>query len=140
LRDRSERSSELQAKPGDFVHIPRGVRHRFHNIGNHAAKMLFFFTPGGVESIIADHAQPAVPGDPCSDKRTSGHCLGQPTVPATRPAPNQTAAPAPLVAAGLSPPPNKPDRLRAKPPYQRVRYGGRLREPRPARTRCRSTA
>ncbi|WP_405059531.1 cupin domain-containing protein [Kribbella sp. NBC_01505] len=51
------------AKAGDFVHIPRGVRHRFHNIGNHAAKMLFFFTPGGVESVIADHAQPAVPGE-----------------------------------------------------------------------------
>ncbi|HET6987683.1 MAG TPA: cupin domain-containing protein [Kribbella sp.] len=49
------------AKAGDLVHIPRGVRHRFTNVGNHAAKMLFFFTPGGVESVIADGAQPVVP-------------------------------------------------------------------------------
>ncbi|WP_328334870.1 cupin domain-containing protein [Kribbella sp. NBC_00382] len=50
------------AKAGDFIHIPRGVRHRFHNVANHAAKMLFFFTPGGIESVIGDHALPAVPG------------------------------------------------------------------------------
>jgi quercetin dioxygenase-like cupin family protein len=50
------------AKAGDFIHIPRGVRHRFHNIANHAAKMIFMFTPGGTETVIADHALPAVPG------------------------------------------------------------------------------
>lgn len=50
------------AKAGDFVHIPRGVRHRFHNVANHAARMIFMFTPGGTESVIADHAHPAVPG------------------------------------------------------------------------------
>ncbi|MGW2939337.1 cupin domain-containing protein [Streptomyces sp. NPDC001156] len=32
------------AVAGDFVHIPRGIRHRFTNKGNHAAKMIFMFT------------------------------------------------------------------------------------------------
>ncbi|AVH60743.1 MULTISPECIES: cupin domain-containing protein [Streptomyces] len=51
------------AVAGDFIHIPRGVRHRFTNKGNHAAKMIFMFTPAGLEQIIADHAQPARPGE-----------------------------------------------------------------------------
>lgn len=51
------------AVAGDFIHIPRGVRHRFTNVGNHAARMLFWFTPPGVEQLIADHALPARPGE-----------------------------------------------------------------------------
>jgi quercetin dioxygenase-like cupin family protein len=52
------------AVAGDFVHIPRGVRHRFRNVANHAARMLFLFSPAGPEQVIADHARPAVPGQP----------------------------------------------------------------------------
>jgi quercetin dioxygenase-like cupin family protein len=51
------------ATAGDFIHIPRGVRHRFKNVGNHAARMLFMFTPGGVEQHIANHALPVRPGE-----------------------------------------------------------------------------
>jgi len=54
----------FMAVAGDFIHIPRGVRHRFHNVGNHAAKMLFIYTPPGMEQIIADQAEPARPGEP----------------------------------------------------------------------------
>jgi hypothetical protein len=31
-------------------------------VANHAAKMIFMLTPGGTESVIADHALPTVPG------------------------------------------------------------------------------
>ncbi|MGW1711011.1 cupin domain-containing protein [Streptomyces sp. NPDC002206] len=51
------------AVAGDFIHIPRGVRHRFLNRGNHAAKMIFMFTPPRLEQIIADHALPVRPGE-----------------------------------------------------------------------------
>ncbi|MGW3248051.1 cupin domain-containing protein [Streptomyces sp. NPDC001070] len=51
------------AVAGDFIHIPRGVRHRFTNKRNHAAKMIFIFTPPGLEQVIADHALPARPGE-----------------------------------------------------------------------------
>jgi quercetin dioxygenase-like cupin family protein len=51
------------AMPGDFVHVPRGTRHRFLNKGAHTAKMIFMFTPAGPETVIADLAQPAVPGE-----------------------------------------------------------------------------
>jgi quercetin dioxygenase-like cupin family protein len=51
------------AVAGDFIHVPRGVRHRFTNKGNHAAKMIFMFTPPGPEQIIADYAEPVRPGE-----------------------------------------------------------------------------
>ena len=51
------------AKAGDFIHIPRGVRHRFTNKGNHAARMIFMFTPPGLEQIIADYAEAVRPGE-----------------------------------------------------------------------------
>lgn len=51
------------AVAGDFVHIPRGVRHRFKNKASHAARMIFIFTPPGLEQIFVDHALPARPGE-----------------------------------------------------------------------------
>ncbi|MFF3946723.1 cupin domain-containing protein [Streptomyces sp. NPDC001902] len=51
------------AVAGDFIHIPRGVRHRFKNKGSHAARMIFIFTPPGLEQIFVDHALPARPGE-----------------------------------------------------------------------------
>jgi quercetin dioxygenase-like cupin family protein len=50
------------AGPGDFIHIPRGIRHRFKNKGLHAAKMIFMFTPPGAEKFIRDYSVPAQPG------------------------------------------------------------------------------
>ncbi|WP_211192780.1 cupin domain-containing protein [Actinoplanes sp. TBRC 11911] len=46
------------ARAGDFIHVPRGIRHRFKNRGAHAARMIFMFTPPGPEQVIADYAQP----------------------------------------------------------------------------------
>ena len=59
-------SSKLLARAGDFVFIPRGIRHRFKNTGVHGARLLFMFTPGGVEGVFrygdkprAGHPPPA---------------------------------------------------------------------------------
>jgi quercetin dioxygenase-like cupin family protein len=51
------------ARTGDFVFIPRGVRHRFKNTGVHGARMLFMFTPGGEEGVFryGDEPQPGHP-------------------------------------------------------------------------------
>ncbi|MGH8920922.1 MAG: cupin domain-containing protein, partial [Actinomycetes bacterium] len=53
----------FNAVAGDFIHIPRGIRHRFHNKRMHAARMLFMFSPAGAEQVIADHALAARPGE-----------------------------------------------------------------------------
>ena len=54
------------AGAGDFVFIPRGIRHRFKNTGLHATKVLFMFTPAGEESVFlyGDEAQPGQPPTP----------------------------------------------------------------------------
>jgi mannose-6-phosphate isomerase-like protein (cupin superfamily) len=55
------------AKSGDFIYVPRGVRHRFKNTGLHTAKLLFMFTPGGPEALFTeagDEPQPGVPVPP----------------------------------------------------------------------------
>jgi quercetin dioxygenase-like cupin family protein len=51
------------ARAGDFVFIPRGIRHRFKNTGVHGARMLFMFTPGGEERVFTygDEPQPGHP-------------------------------------------------------------------------------
>jgi hypothetical protein len=48
------------ARTGDFVFVPRGIRHRFKNTGVHAVKLPFPFTPGGDEVGIqlGDEAKP----------------------------------------------------------------------------------
>lgn len=51
------------AVAGDLVHIPRGTRHRFRNVGKHTARMIFLFTPGGVEQAFLDHALEARDGE-----------------------------------------------------------------------------
>jgi quercetin dioxygenase-like cupin family protein len=51
------------ARTGDFVFIPRGIRHRFKNSGVHSARLLFMFAPGGHESVFK-HGDKAQPGHP----------------------------------------------------------------------------
>ncbi|GAA4569109.1 cupin domain-containing protein [Planotetraspora kaengkrachanensis] len=50
-------------KPGDFVFIPRGHRHRFKNVGVHPARMLFLFTPGGPEGAFVEGGDDPRPGE-----------------------------------------------------------------------------
>ena len=51
------------AGAGDFVFIPRGIRHRFKNVGVHGARILFMFAPGGEESVFR-YGDEALPGHP----------------------------------------------------------------------------
>lgn len=40
--------------PGTFVFAPRGVPHRYKNIGAAAGRVLFGFTPAGIEEFFAE--------------------------------------------------------------------------------------
>ncbi len=40
--------------PGTFVFAPRGVPHRFKNVGGTPGRVLFGFTPGGIEAFFAE--------------------------------------------------------------------------------------
>lgn len=50
------------AGPGDFVFIPRGTRHRFKNVGDSDARMLFLYTPGGHERFFVENGDVPEPG------------------------------------------------------------------------------
>jgi mannose-6-phosphate isomerase-like protein (cupin superfamily) len=51
------------ARTGDFVFVPRGIRHRFKNTGLHAVRLLFLLTPAGDELAfrLGDKPTPGVP-------------------------------------------------------------------------------
>ncbi|GLZ78582.1 hypothetical protein Afil01_33890 [Actinorhabdospora filicis] len=55
---------QYAAATGDFVFIPKGTAHRFHNAGTHTVKLLLFFTPAGVDRFFLEAGRPAVPGVP----------------------------------------------------------------------------
>ena len=40
------------ARPGTFVHVPRGVPHQFKNESDKTARMVFFFVPAGIEGMF----------------------------------------------------------------------------------------
>ncbi|BCJ50080.1 hypothetical protein Asp14428_15550 [Actinoplanes sp. NBRC 14428] len=50
------------AETGAFVFVPRLHRHRFTNIGGSDARLLFIFTPGGLEDLFIDGGDDPVPG------------------------------------------------------------------------------
>ena len=52
---------ETVAGPGTYLNIPKGAKHRFRNNGNETAKMLFFFTPSGIEGLFDELATLDVP-------------------------------------------------------------------------------
>jgi quercetin dioxygenase-like cupin family protein len=41
-----------QVGPGGFVHVPRGVAHRFKNETEAPAKVLIWFSPAGIEEMF----------------------------------------------------------------------------------------
>lgn len=54
---------EITAGPGTHLNIPKGAKHWFRNNTQQAAKMLFFFTPAGIEGLFDEFSQ-LEPGDP----------------------------------------------------------------------------
>lgn len=52
----------LNASPGDFICLPRGVAHSFQNTGNVDAKFLLVAAPAGLEKFFEEAFYPA--GDP----------------------------------------------------------------------------
>jgi quercetin dioxygenase-like cupin family protein len=50
------------AGPGYLVFVPRGHRHQFTNTGLHPARMLFLYTPGGVERVFVEGGDTPVAG------------------------------------------------------------------------------
>ena len=49
----------LNASPGDFVHLPRGIVHCFRNTGTVDTKFLLVVTPAGLEKFFAEVFYPA---------------------------------------------------------------------------------
>ncbi|MER5490512.1 cupin domain-containing protein [Streptomyces sp. NPDC002490] len=48
---------------GDFVFVPRHTRHRFKNVGDKDAILLFMYTPGGHEQFFLDNGDEPVAGE-----------------------------------------------------------------------------
>ena len=48
------------AGPGDFVNIPRGAVHSFHNDGTEPVRMILTFTPAGIERFFEETLEPAL--------------------------------------------------------------------------------
>ena len=52
----------VTAGPGDFVNVPRGTVHCFHNIGTKSARMVLTFTPAGIERFFEETLETAQNG------------------------------------------------------------------------------
>ena len=57
-------AKNIQAAPGAFVFVPRGTVHRFRCIGDRPGKILFVFTPGGMEGFFKEAGLPATNNGP----------------------------------------------------------------------------
>ena len=42
----------MDAGPGTFLHVPKGVLHNFHNDTDVDARMLLLFAPAGIEEMF----------------------------------------------------------------------------------------
>jgi mannose-6-phosphate isomerase-like protein (cupin superfamily) len=49
----------VRARPGAVVHIPKGVLHKFRNVGNDPARLLVMVSPGGFERFFMELGEPA---------------------------------------------------------------------------------
>jgi quercetin dioxygenase-like cupin family protein len=52
----------ITAGPGDFVNVPRGTVHCFHNSGTETARMVLTFTPAGIEGFFEEALERAPNG------------------------------------------------------------------------------
>ena len=49
--------------PGDYVSVPRGVVHNFHNPSDQISRLILTFTPGGMEQFFLETLEPAADMD-----------------------------------------------------------------------------
>ena len=61
--------SQVQAAPGDFLHVPGNVPHAFQNTSDREGKVLLIARPGGVEKYFAEVAAQSI-----SDPETWPRC------------------------------------------------------------------
>ena len=52
---------QISAGAGTYLNVPKGARHRFRNESAATARMLFFFTPAGIEGLFDELAALDVP-------------------------------------------------------------------------------
>jgi quercetin dioxygenase-like cupin family protein len=52
----------IAAGPGDFVNVPKGTVHRFHNAGTETARLILTFTPAGIERFFEETLERAPNG------------------------------------------------------------------------------
>ena len=50
----------VTAGPGDFVNVPRGAVHNFHNAGSETARLILTFTPAGIERFFEETLERAL--------------------------------------------------------------------------------
>ena len=67
---------EIEAGPGTYLNIPKGAKHRFRNNGETTARMLFFFTPAGIEGLFDGLAKMDVPAGDVSSQIEALNALG----------------------------------------------------------------
>ncbi len=68
---------EVVAGPGTYLNIPKGAKHRFRNNSNDTAKMLFFFTPAGIEGLFDEFAEMEEPTGDLSAMNRALNVLGK---------------------------------------------------------------
>ena len=68
---------EVVAGPGTYLNIPKGAKHRFRNNDDATAKMLFFFTPAGIEGLFDELAKMEVPSGDFSSVIKALNVLGE---------------------------------------------------------------
>jgi quercetin dioxygenase-like cupin family protein len=61
----------VQARKGATLYAPRGVRHTFRNPGPGPARLLFFFSPGGIEGYFREASRYLTEDPPNFTKATA---------------------------------------------------------------------
>ncbi len=68
---------EIVAGPGTYLNIPKGAKHRFRNNGDTIAKMLFFFTPSGIEGLFDEFGKMDIPSGDFASVIEAMNSLGE---------------------------------------------------------------
>ena len=70
-------AGEIVAGPGTYLNIPKGAKHRFRNNRDTTAKMLFFFTPAGIEGLFDEFGEMDIPSGDFASALKAMNTLGE---------------------------------------------------------------